>query len=379
VEKLTAEIIALANTGGGAIILGVNDQLRIEGLDDPEAVETGLRELCSTQIQPPVFPYINKVAFDNGRRIVVLEVGTSDRPHRTLDDRYYLREGSTKREATREELSRLYQDSFVTKFEQVPLFNSWADQDIDESLFWSFVRGVAPGHWGESQRGFPTESVLRDLGLSEKIGDENIPTVAALLLFGRNDRLGEVFPRAALTLTRYGGSDTRSPVIESIRVGGNLLTQHDRALSFITRYVDLWEQRPPKRALGGSGESATGHFDRGRANYSQSAVTECLVNLLAHRDWSAREEHARINLFDEAIELINPAVRTDLPMSALRYGVESPPNPRLKSILTSDHYGISKTRGGLPMVLAESQSFSRRSPEGPLIINSEFHVKLFGL
>ena len=74
VEKLTAEIIALANTAGGAIIFGVNDQLRIEGVDDPESIETQLREICSRMIQPPVFPYINKVAFDNGRRIVLLEV-----------------------------------------------------------------------------------------------------------------------------------------------------------------------------------------------------------------------------------------------------------------------------------------------------------------
>src|SRR5262245_13747013 len=35
VEKMIAEIIALANTDGGAIVFGVNDQLRIEGVDDP--------------------------------------------------------------------------------------------------------------------------------------------------------------------------------------------------------------------------------------------------------------------------------------------------------------------------------------------------------
>ncbi|MBK8315698.1 MAG: ATP-binding protein [Acidobacteria bacterium] len=111
--KLTAEIIALANTAGGAMIFGVNDQLRIEGVDDPENVVEELRGICSQQIQPPVFPYIRKVAFDSGRRIVVLEVDTENRPHRTLDDRFYIREGSHKREATREELSRLYQENHL--------------------------------------------------------------------------------------------------------------------------------------------------------------------------------------------------------------------------------------------------------------------------
>ena len=97
VEKMIAEIIALANTAGGAIIFGVNDQLRIEGVDDPEDIEEQLRNICAHQIQPPVFHYINKVAFDSGRRIVVLEVDADNRPHRTLDDRFYLREGAIKR------------------------------------------------------------------------------------------------------------------------------------------------------------------------------------------------------------------------------------------------------------------------------------------
>src|SRR5262245_15891648 len=34
VEKLTAEIIALANTSGGAMVFGVNDQLRVEGVEN---------------------------------------------------------------------------------------------------------------------------------------------------------------------------------------------------------------------------------------------------------------------------------------------------------------------------------------------------------
>ncbi len=382
VEKLTAEIIALANTAGGAIVFGVSDQLRIEGVDDPESVETQLREICSNQIQPPVFPFVNKVAFDNGRRIVVVEVEAGERPHRTLDDRFYLREGSTKREATREELSRLYQDAFLTRFEQVPIFQGWIEDDVDESLFWSYVRGVNPGHWGESPEAFPTASVSRDMGLAIKLGEETIPTVGGLLLFGLTDRLVEVFPRASLLLTRYGGADHRAPIIERTHVRGNLLTLHDLSLSFITRYADLWDARPSRRMITEHAE-LPGHraetFDRGRANYHRASVIETLINLLAHRDWSSREKEARINIFDEWIEMINPAPSLELPVISLRYGVASPPNPRVKAILTNRHYGISQVTGGLPMVFSESTVFSRRAPEGPMIVNGEFHLKLFGL
>src|SRR3954451_2649533 len=66
-EKIAQEVVALANTGGGVIIFGVNDQMRIEGVDDPEAVQEDLVRICREEVQPPLVPFIDRVAHDNGR------------------------------------------------------------------------------------------------------------------------------------------------------------------------------------------------------------------------------------------------------------------------------------------------------------------------
>jgi ATP-dependent DNA helicase RecG len=381
VEKLTAEIIALANTAGGAIIFGVNDQLRIEGVEDPESVEDQLRDLCAHQIQPPVFPYLNKVAFDNGRRIVVLEVATENRPHRTLEDRFYLREGASKREASREEISRLYDETHLTRFEQVPIFQSEIERDLDEALVWSYVRGVNPGYWGEPAKGFPTDVVLREMGLAVKFGEESIPTLAALLLFGVPDRLLTLVPRARLQLTRFGGDDASSPIVERLGSHGNLLQLYDSALQFLHRYVDLWDQRPSRRALdeASPGELPEEPLIAGRANYHRGTIVEALTNMLVHRDWSAREQEARINIYDRSLEFINPTQTPELPIISFRYGIAAPPNPRLKAIFTNQHYGVTVAHGGIPMICSEARSFARRAPEGPAIANGEFRLKIFGL
>ncbi|MGE0103481.1 MAG: helix-turn-helix domain-containing protein [Blastocatellales bacterium] len=377
VEKLVAEIIALANTDGGAIVFGVNDQLRIEGVDDLENIEEQLRDICANQIQPPILPYINKVAFDSGRRIVILEVGTENRPHRTMDDRFYLREGSSKREATIEDLSAIYEEAHLTRFEQVPVFQSSWERDIDESLFWSYIRGVNPGYWGDSTRGFPTESVLRDMGLGVRMSERTIPTVGGLLLFGMNDRMVELMPRADLTLTRYSGRDAASPVVEKTRLSGNLLRLFDGAMNFIERYVDLWDARPNRRTLAASaGEDG---FLTGRAGYHRGVMIEALINSLAHRDWSARDRTARISIFDDAIEFINPSVMPQLPIISLRYGIACSPNPRLKAVLTNRHYGLPATSGGIPMIFEETMRFVKRAPEGPSLANNEFRLKIHGL
>jgi ATP-dependent DNA helicase RecG len=377
VEKLTAEIIALANTSGGAMVFGVNDQLRIEGVEDPEAVETQLRDICSNYIQPPVFPYINKVAFDSGRRVVILEVVTDDRPHRTLDDRFYIREGSTKREATREELSLLMRESRLTGFEQVPVFDADIESDIDESLFWSYVRGVNPGYWGESTKGFPTDSVLRDMGLVVKVEDELLLTAGGLLLFGLNDRVADLAPQANMRVTRYSGDDQNSPVIEQSILKGNLFRLFDGALGFINRYVDLWDARPSRKAREQKIEGDS--FLQSRAAYHRPTVIEALTNSLVHRDWSERARAARINIYDDGVEFINPSQPIELPVISLRYGVAAPHNPRLKPIFTNQHYGLPMARGGVPMICAEATNFARRAPEGPSITNGEFRLKIYGL
>src|SRR5882724_2093944 len=119
-EKIAQEIVALANTGGGLLVFGVNDQLRVEGVDDPESVQDELVRICREEIQPSIVPFIDRVAFDNGRRIVSLDVEGKRRPYRTREGRYYVRIGSEKREATREELSALLDDARPVRYENVP-------------------------------------------------------------------------------------------------------------------------------------------------------------------------------------------------------------------------------------------------------------------
>src|SRR5213083_1979502 len=65
-ERIAQEIVALANTGGGVMVFGVNDQMRIEGVDNPESVQDELVRICREDVEPPLVPFIDRIAFDNG-------------------------------------------------------------------------------------------------------------------------------------------------------------------------------------------------------------------------------------------------------------------------------------------------------------------------
>ena len=105
VERITQGIVALANTNGGTIIFGINDQLRIEGVSDPELVRDELVRICREEIVPPIIPLIDMIAFDSGKRVVALDIEARSRPYRTLDGRFYMRFGAEKREVAREQIS----------------------------------------------------------------------------------------------------------------------------------------------------------------------------------------------------------------------------------------------------------------------------------
>ena len=82
-ERITQGIVALANTAGGTIIFGVSDQLRVEGVVNSEFVQEELVRICREEIVPPLVPLIDVIAFDNGRRLVVLDIDPRRRPYRT--------------------------------------------------------------------------------------------------------------------------------------------------------------------------------------------------------------------------------------------------------------------------------------------------------
>lgn len=368
-EKVVAEIVALANAGGGAIIFGVNDQRRIEGLDDPEQVEEQLIDICRNQIKPPVFPRIDKVSYDNGTRIVVLQVDDRRAPHQTPDNRYFLRIGSTKREADGDEIAALFARSRVASFEDLPLVTAGVE-DFDEALVWSYVRDLE----GETLRepaNFPTAAELRDLRLATDHGAAVAPTLAGFLLFGRSPVVEQIIPQSRIALTRFSGTNTESPVVERVEAFGNLTRLFDVGLRFLKRYIDLWDARPPRAGSNGAEPI------RARGNYPRNSVVEALTNFIVHRDYSIVGSTARVLIFDDRVELINPS-RTEGIRKSVEYGATLPPNPRLHHIFTSEEYGIERAKRGIPALRREHHAFTHREPRISLL-GDEFRIELYSV
>ncbi|CAN5455541.1 helix-turn-helix domain-containing protein [soil metagenome] len=371
-ERIAQGIVALANTDGGTIIFGVNDQLRIEGVSNPEWVQSEIARICREDIVPPLVPMIDTIAFDSGKRIVALDIDGKRRPYRTREGRFYLRIGAEKREVSRDELSAWLDEIRPLGFENIPL-QGVAEEDFDDALLWSFANGFDDNAPNLSL--YNTSDFLRkDLLLAVGTTDEFFPTVAALLLFGKNERVAELLPRSNATVARFSGDNGNAQLIEAVEIKGNLLTQYETALDFIKRYTDLGKEKP-KRTL----SLVTDTVAKARGQYHFYSVSEAIINALMHRDLALRDIRTRINIYDHAIEFINPRRTNGFspPASrAIRYGITQRLNPQISAIFTRREYGINAPHGGLPMILRQSNRFSGRKPE-IYIANDEFKLKIF--
>jgi ATP-dependent DNA helicase RecG len=377
-EKIAQGICALANTGGGVMIFGVSDQLRVEGVDDPEDVRDEVVRICREQLSPQLVPYIDLIAFDNGRRVVAVEIEGKRRPYQTRDGRYFIRIGADKREASREELSVLLDEARPLRYENVAVPGA-SDADIDEAHLWSFVREFSGDAFdaNASALEYPTADVLkRDLLLAAGNMDVVVPTIAGLLLFGRDERVAELLPRSPVTAIRYAGDSVQDAEVERAVFKGNLHTLYESSLRFITRYCDLLDARP--RARHGDAPDAP---VAARANYHRAALREAVANALAHRDLALRDHTTRLLVFDHSIEILNPRRTAGFAppaQKAIRYGVPQQLNPQLAAIFRSPAYGLDLPHGGLPMLLRHARLFSGRRADINAF-NDEFRLRLYGI
>ncbi|HEY0426168.1 MAG TPA: RNA-binding domain-containing protein [Pyrinomonadaceae bacterium] len=371
-ERITQGIVALANTAGGTMIFGVTDQLRVEGVNNPEGVQEELVRICREEIFPPIVPLIDSIAFDSGRRVVVLDIDGKRPPYRTRDGRFYIRIGEEKREISRTELSDWLDEIRPLAYENIPIANA-LENDFDDALLWSFANSFEDSALGKNI--YQTADFLKkDLLLAVGNPEEFLPSVAAVLLFGKNERVSEFFPRSQITVARYSGENGNAQIVETSELKGNLLTLYESILQFIERYCDLSKDKPRKSPADAAAPVSA------RGNYQIYAIREAVANLLTHRDLALRDIPTRVLIYDNAIEFVNPRRTNGFvpPASrAIRYGITQRVNPQIAAIFSKREYGTTVPIGGLPMLLRQAKHFSGRRAE-IYTSNDEFKLKIYG-
>lgn len=85
-DKIAKEICAFANTKGGYLIIGIDDDRKVVGIES-EKTEIDIIEIaCQFYILPPVSPKSMKIINYNKKEIVIVEIEESNTKPHTIED-----------------------------------------------------------------------------------------------------------------------------------------------------------------------------------------------------------------------------------------------------------------------------------------------------
>jgi len=347
-EQIGKEVVAMANHKGGRLLLGVEDDGTISGIQRADT-EEWVMNIFASKIHPMLLPFYEEVAMDDGKRVAVVTFAEgSSKPyvlrHEGREDPY-IRVGTTSRPATREQQARLHEFGGMLHTELLPVSGAGLDA-LDRQRLSDFLQHItrdpslpqADAEWCRrlSALGFLTDSP----------GGVPVCTIAGMLLFGQSPRrfLRQAGIRMMIFESREKTYDARydrvldGPILplwttsgqnRRIRAGDGLL---DIADSILKPYI-----------TNESGEIGEGFRRVAAPRFSHEVIREVLLNAVAHRDWT-RFNDIEIVVYADRFEVTSPGPLPNMmTIEKMIAGQRSPRNPLLVDILRD--YGYVDARG----------------------------------
>jgi ATP-dependent DNA helicase RecG len=344
-EQLAKEIVALANLQGGRILLGVEDDGAISGIQR-EGLQEWVLNVFRDKVHPQILPYYEEIQLDDRRVAVVSLIQGISKPyvvrHNGRED-IYVRMGDRSELATREQQARLFASGGLLHTEAMPVSGTSLDY-LDLARLEDYLRNVlhdpeipaTPHEWGVRLKGmgFLTE------------GHEASPvcTVAGLLLFGIAPR--RVLRQAGLRLLAFGGATKEyqailDTVIDGPLVGRWAVVAGQRTLvdeGLVEKFASRMEPYVKRES------EVNDEFRRDPLwLYPRDAVREAVVNALIHRDWT-RSVDIEVGFYADRMEIVSPgAMQNSMTIEKMKAGQRSPRNPILVEVMRD--YGYMDARG----------------------------------
>jgi ATP-dependent DNA helicase RecG len=347
-EQLAKEIVALANLRGGMVLLGVEDDGAISGIQRNDLETWVMDTVFGRYVHPLLLPFYEVVTLENDKRVAVVSIaaGTS-KPyvlrHKGRED-IYVRVGSTSRLATREQQARLFESGGMLHNETLPVSGA-AFEALDRERLQDYLLTLA----GDRELPATDEAWLRrmiGLGFMTETGVATpVCTIAGLVLFGRTPR--HFLRQAGVRWMAFNGRDKSYQALDDTILDGPLVGRFDSqggSRELIERGLieDLMDRMQPFISV--EEEKLAEGLRRQRTwHYPPEALRESIINALAHRDWT-RALEVEVVSYTDRLEVLSPgALQNSMTIEKVLAGQRSPRNQVIVEVLRD--YGYVDARG----------------------------------
>lgn len=313
-QQLAKEMCAMSNSRGGVIYVGVQDNGDIAGItsENLRTYNQWISASANEMIRPAIYPQTRSVEID-GKFILIISISDGvSKPYCDNKGVYWTKSGSDTRNASPQELARMFQASSQITLDETP---TKADVlDLNKSKFLVFFERLQ----GEklSDTGIGENRVLENMNLAE----EGHLTLGGLLLFAED--VQKFKPYCLIRAVAYYGVElSDSDFIDKSDLTGTLDEQYKGAMTFLKRNL----RKVP------SGPSFN---DPAVLEISEQALEESIVNALLHRDYS-KNAVIRLLIFEDRVEIISPgSLPNHLTVENVKNGNSVMRNPLLTSFGT---------------------------------------------
>jgi len=365
-RDLVAAVVCLANGQGGHLVVGVRNDGRITGARPRHGQGTDplrIQSLIAGRTVPPVTVRAQLLTLD-GKQVLVIEVPRADRPVQTANGtslrRTLLGDGSpgcvpyyfhelASREAALQRLD----------YSALPVAQaSW--DDLDPLQFERFRQITQQFRGDGALLELSNLDLAKALGLLETNTERPMPTVAGLLLLGREQALQHHLPAHEVAFQVLRGTEVavndfyRRPLLEVVEI---LLQRFD--------------------ARNEEQEIQVGMFRLPIPDYARRSFREAVNNALIHRDYT-RLGTVHVQWHADRIEVNNPGGFVEgVRLDNLLVTPPRPRNPRLADAFKRCGL-VERTGRGIDIIFEGQLRYGRPAPDYARSTESSVTVVLPG-
>jgi ATP-dependent DNA helicase RecG len=339
-ESIAREIVGFANSQGGIILLGVEDDGRTEGIDITKKYDEWVTNISRNNVIPPIdCVYYETKLSDASIGIIEVPKGF-DKPYQTTDGKFLIRVNTTLRTASQGELLRLFQQSGVFHYDLTGVANTTIS---DLNMFQIDKYFEKYGLKLTNETNDEQINILKNADILSQSGEM---TVAGALIFGINPP--KYLPQSGISYAKFANNDLSSELLDKKEIEGTLDVVIDICTTLIQMNIPT-----PSDIIGNL------RVDLNKT-WSKKSLREIVANACIHRNYSITGSKIRVFMFPNRIEIISPGrLPNTVTIDKLKIGVSYSVNPVISKFMENLGY-IDKLGRGIPMVYNESKNIQKQ-------------------
>jgi len=297
IEDLYREVIAFANSDGGVIYIGIDDQGNLTGIDNVDETYTRITNGIRDAIAPDVTMFVRYILQDN--KVIQIEVGEGSYKPYYLKSKgmkpngVYVRHGASSVQASPDQIRKMIKESDGDNFE--------ASRCMEQELTFHAAETAFKQYGVE----FSVEK-YRALGITKN----DVFTNLALLL---SDQCHHTIKVAVFK------DEFCTEFRDSKEFGGSVFKQFED----VVNYLALCNKTV---------STIKGLVRTDKQDYPNEVIREALLNALVHRDYSFSGSII-INVNDSKMEFISlGGLLPGLSTEDIRIGISQPRNKKLAEV-----------------------------------------------